>query len=67
MDYELSTAHRIADELIEHLRPVCTQIEIAGSIRRRAGGAMPDHLRQRDGALWEGDTLWDRQVARSSP
>jgi len=36
MDYELSTAHRIADELIEHLRRACVQIEIAGSIRRRA-------------------------------
>lgn len=36
MDYELSTAKRIADELIEHLRRACVQIEIAGSIRRRA-------------------------------
>lgn len=36
MDYELSIAKRIADELIERLRPACFQVEIAGSIRRRS-------------------------------
>lgn len=36
MDYELSIAKRIADELVERLRPGCVQIEIAGSIRRRS-------------------------------
>lgn len=36
MDYELSIAKRIADELVERLRSSCVQIEIAGSIRRRS-------------------------------
>lgn len=36
MDYELSIAKRIADELVERLRSACVQIEIAGSIRRRS-------------------------------
>lgn len=36
MDYELSVAKRIADELVARLRSSCVQIEIAGSIRRRA-------------------------------
>jgi DNA polymerase/3'-5' exonuclease PolX len=36
MDYELSIAKRIADELLDRLRPACIQIEIAGSIRRRS-------------------------------
>lgn len=36
MDYELSIAKRIADELLDRLRPACFQIEIAGSIRRRS-------------------------------
>ena len=36
MDYELSIAKRIAEELVERLRPGCVQIEIAGSIRRRS-------------------------------
>jgi DNA polymerase/3'-5' exonuclease PolX len=36
MDYEYSIAKRIADELLERLRSSCVQVEIAGSIRRRA-------------------------------
>lgn len=36
MDYELSIAKRIADELVDRLRSACVQIEIAGSIRRRS-------------------------------
>jgi DNA polymerase/3'-5' exonuclease PolX len=36
MDYELSIAKRIADELLDRLRSACVQIEIAGSIRRRS-------------------------------
>lgn len=36
MDYELSIAKRIADELVDQLRSSCVQIEIAGSIRRRS-------------------------------
>ena len=35
MDYELSIAKRIADELVERLRSACVQIEIAGSVQRR--------------------------------
>lgn len=36
MDYELSIAKSIADELVERLRRGCVQIEVAGSIRRRS-------------------------------
>lgn len=36
MDYELSIAKKIADELVERLRSSCMQIEVAGSIRRRS-------------------------------
>lgn len=35
MDYELSIAKKVADELVERLRSSCVQIEVAGSIRRR--------------------------------
>lgn len=36
MDYELAVAKKVADELVERLRRSCAQIEVAGSIRRRA-------------------------------
>ena len=36
MDYELTIAKKLADELVERLRSSCVQIEVAGSIRRRS-------------------------------
>lgn len=38
MDYELTIAKKLADELVERLRSSCVQIEVAGSIRRRSKG-----------------------------